>query len=67
MLASAVGSIGFVNEVPAQTVRIETSAATTATTSFVIIEHARTPAPATLARVPAPAIDRPTALIPRPR
>jgi hypothetical protein len=40
LLASAIGGIGFVSEVPTQVVRIETNNTATATTSFCIIEHA---------------------------
>lgn len=40
LLASAVGGIGLVSEVPVPVIRIETSAPATVTTSFCIIEHA---------------------------
>jgi hypothetical protein len=40
MLASVVGGVGLIGAVPAQVVRIETSNAASATTSFAIIEHA---------------------------
>jgi hypothetical protein len=40
MLASTVGGVGLIGAVPAPVVRIETSAAATATTRFAIIEHA---------------------------